>query len=661
MKGSFEFDLPLVKAYQTDKGAMRVVGLASDTLPDQQNEFMSDKALTGMAKQLKNGLALLDNHRSTFPFGRTVDGSIHEDGQSRQLLVEFELDPKYPQSLDLFNEVQARKSDKQLSIGGMLDQTDPKAVEWDRRPDGSVLRKINAVTLDHIATTRSGRAANQRTGFMSAIVKSLDEDDSVEKGAVPYQKTPMAKPESPWSFTAEEGNALLGGADGDNWDRYKAAHAWFDPSNPKTRGAYKLPHHKLVGGTLETFFRGVVAAAGALLGARGGTNIPKADVSAVAGHLARHYKDFDKDPPETLKKCSDGDVSGFQKLTYNEFLTEHKAVGYDVAELFTAKDWEDINMEKDNKPAETPAASDTSPAAVVEAPAEAKTPELAKSNDDVVEGLSLLSRVGRFLRKSVTTTEDVDKGVNLVITPPAPETPTALGTAPETAEKAKATKCPKCGGEVVDDKCSVCDKAKEAVPADETEKGKNPFPPKKKCPKCEGPMEPDGDEAKCAKCDKSTKKDETPAAVIETPAAPVAPTVTLTKGELDALIAKAIAAAVEPLKTEIATLKTSTEKSVADLAVADATMAKSVTDLTATVEKQKSDVDTAVETVSKEHHTRLETLEKASGVSQAIQPDTTDDVLAPTTSVEKDIEDNPNHVFKGILGGALRQFRSKRM
>jgi hypothetical protein len=37
---------------------------------------------------------------------------------------------------------------------------------------------------------------------------------------------------------------------------------------------------------------------GALLGARGGTNIPDGDRRGVYNHLARHYRDFEETAPE---------------------------------------------------------------------------------------------------------------------------------------------------------------------------------------------------------------------------------------------------------------------------------------------------------------------------------------------------------------------------
>ena len=62
-----------------------------------------------------------------------------------------------------------------------------------------------------------------------------------------------------------------------------------------TKSDCKLPHH-LPDGTLV--WRGVAAAMGALLGARGGVDIPTGDRRRVYSHLAAHYSDFDKPVPE---------------------------------------------------------------------------------------------------------------------------------------------------------------------------------------------------------------------------------------------------------------------------------------------------------------------------------------------------------------------------
>ncbi len=175
MRTRFEFSLPLTKAYKDGQGRMHVVGVASDTLPDFHNDRMSDKAIAQMARQAsQEDLPLLDNHRATFGFGRTFTGRSTRKGKARELVIDFELDAKYPQAVDLFNEVLTGKAKKQLSIGGMLNLENPKAVRFEEdKKTGRVIRVIEDIALEHIAATRPKHAANERTGFIQAVVKGL--------------------------------------------------------------------------------------------------------------------------------------------------------------------------------------------------------------------------------------------------------------------------------------------------------------------------------------------------------------------------------------------------------------------------------------------------------------------------------------------------------
>ncbi len=58
----------------------------------------------------------------------------------------------------------------------------------------------------------------------------------------------------------------------------------------------KLPHHRAA--DAKVVFRGVSAAMGALLGARGGVDIPGNDRRKVYDHLAAHYRQFNRVAPE---------------------------------------------------------------------------------------------------------------------------------------------------------------------------------------------------------------------------------------------------------------------------------------------------------------------------------------------------------------------------
>jgi len=133
--------------------------------------------------------------------------------------------------------------------------------------------------------------------FEPASEKTLDEEVET-KGVIPYSvhgDGPKAPIDTPWNAAAE-----LKKASG-NAARLKKMHTWIDTSDekfdPSERKWYKLPHHK-GDGTQPVVWRGVAAAMAALFGARGGVDIPDSDRKGVYNHLAKHYKQFDKEPPE---------------------------------------------------------------------------------------------------------------------------------------------------------------------------------------------------------------------------------------------------------------------------------------------------------------------------------------------------------------------------
>ncbi|MEM0050709.1 MAG: hypothetical protein QXW39_09290, partial [Candidatus Bathyarchaeia archaeon] len=124
-----------------------------------------------------------------------------------------------------------------------------------------------------------------------------------ERAVAPHE-TPKAPEDREWDADAAEQRIRKwassdGSGDKDkiDWSKYKQAFAWYDHENPENFGSYKLPHHDIIDGRLHVVWRGVVAAMQALLGARGGVDIPAADRRSVYVHLARHYAQFDREPP----------------------------------------------------------------------------------------------------------------------------------------------------------------------------------------------------------------------------------------------------------------------------------------------------------------------------------------------------------------------------
>jgi len=124
--------------------------------------------------------------------------------------------------------------------------------------------------------------------------------DSLEtKGVIAYHDYGTASEGAAWDAGREVRAADV--------ETLKKICAWYDSENAENKGAYKLPHHQASG--LKAVWRGVAAAMAALLGARGGVQIPGADRKAVYNHLAKHYDQFDKEPPE-FKEYSELEAKG---------------------------------------------------------------------------------------------------------------------------------------------------------------------------------------------------------------------------------------------------------------------------------------------------------------------------------------------------------------
>lgn len=119
---------------------------------------------------------------------------------------------------------------------------------------------------------------------------------------VPAELHPTADIETSWDGDAANDRIKewAGGPDKEeiDWSKYQEGFTWYDLEDKENFGSYKLPHHDIIDGAIKTVWNGVKAAMGALLGARGGVDIPDDEKEGVYNHLAKHYEQFEKDVPE---------------------------------------------------------------------------------------------------------------------------------------------------------------------------------------------------------------------------------------------------------------------------------------------------------------------------------------------------------------------------
>jgi hypothetical protein len=147
--------------------------------------------------------------------------------------------------------------------------------------------------------------------FEPAIESKAGPRNYEERAAIAAHTTAKAPEEQSWSaptlgdFTSETDFSALSEAE----CRRIATHAaWSANMPPETFGDIKLFHHEAAkSGVGSVVWRGVAAAMAILMGGRGGVDIPAGDRRGVYNHLAGHYKQFDKEPPN-FREHQDGDV-----------------------------------------------------------------------------------------------------------------------------------------------------------------------------------------------------------------------------------------------------------------------------------------------------------------------------------------------------------------
>lgn len=126
------------------------------------------------------------------------------------------------------------------------------------------------------------------------------------KAALPAHTTATAPEDEAWDAAA-----VLREVSGAR--QLRLVHAWVDPDgDPEAKGSYKLPHHRPDG---QVVWRGVSASGAALMGSRGGVDIPEADVAGTKAHLARHYAQFEQTPPWAESASLESYLAALESIT----------------------------------------------------------------------------------------------------------------------------------------------------------------------------------------------------------------------------------------------------------------------------------------------------------------------------------------------------------
>ncbi len=266
--------------------------LVGGTLFDQEDEFarfIESKFIRGFLNATSIGFIPLEWESIT----------EHNKDKGKDELIGYDI-IKYElleaSAVPVPSDFKALKEDRQFF----------KDMEWERYieefhyplPKGWEKRTI--IVFD------SEKEKNENIDFEDECTQYFEGEDQViridMRKVISYKAFPTADEGYSWDASRAKKNLAkwAGGPDKDkiSWSKYGQGFGWVDTENAESFGAYKLPHHDVIDGSVKTIWRGVAAAMAALLGARGGVDIPENDKRGVYSHLKKHYDQFDKEAPE---------------------------------------------------------------------------------------------------------------------------------------------------------------------------------------------------------------------------------------------------------------------------------------------------------------------------------------------------------------------------
>lgn len=272
-----------VSIKEVDESQNIIRAVFSTPIEDRQGEII-DQTGWLLDEYLKNPVVLFGHDHFQPAIGKVVDIAVLNG--NLEGAIQFAAN-EYDFARTIYN----------LYKGGFMKafSVGYQNLEAEENEDGTMVHKKN--TLYEISCVNVPANA-----LALAKSKGIDVSSLENKSVVPYHGFPMADEDMEWSGEEAEMRMrkFCGGPDKMDMDfsKYKEGFAWFDETDKENLRAYKMPHHDIVDGEMKTIWRGVAAAMAALMGARGGVDVPDADREKIYNHLAKHYKQFEKEPPE---------------------------------------------------------------------------------------------------------------------------------------------------------------------------------------------------------------------------------------------------------------------------------------------------------------------------------------------------------------------------
>ncbi len=256
-----------------------VEGYASAAVKDLYDEVITEEALKDAAKELTRepyNKVFLNHKHDDIPIGKIIEAEV----RNGKLWVKLTLNKAHPMFETVYRSLKE----------GFLDAFSIGFKTLAKR--GNRITKLKIVEVSLV-----GIPANPEAVVENVYEKNFEPEEV--RGIVPSHPWKYGKDDkSSWKkptlsdFTDKSWEELS-----DSEKRSIVGHyAWSPKPIPDRFTDLKLPHHDPK--THAVVWNGVRAAMAALFGARGGVDIPSADRRPVYNHLAKHYKEFGKEPPE---------------------------------------------------------------------------------------------------------------------------------------------------------------------------------------------------------------------------------------------------------------------------------------------------------------------------------------------------------------------------
>lgn len=165
-----------------------------------------------------------------------------------------------------------------------------------------------------------------------------EQREQARKNALPYKQTTIDGIESGWQLEFEKNAATV--------EELLEMCAWYDGDKPESKSSYKFLHHRANHGN-PLVFAGVAQAMSRLNNFI--TIIPEEDRMAVWKHLAKHFREFGKEPPELKDRALS---FGLHEFALKEFRTHESIKTIQPIEIVDIKIIEPVSITSVESPSD---------------------------------------------------------------------------------------------------------------------------------------------------------------------------------------------------------------------------------------------------------------------------------------------------------------------